>query len=326
MSRITLTSGKGQRNPTQMPSTEFGKIWRRHLRMFKNSIPLYVLMLPAILILILFHYVPMYGVQIAFRDFSIQGGITGSPWVGFKHFITFFQTPRFWTLVQNTLTLNLLSLATFPIPVILALMLNYCNLRRFKKSVQMITYAPHFISVVVLVSMIELFFSPSVGVVNYVIRMFGGTAIHFTAIPEAFKYLFVGSDVWQSTGWGSIIYIGTLASISPELHEAAIIDGATKMKRIWHVDLPGLTPTMIIMFIMRVGKLMNLGFQKVYLMQNDINITQSEVISTYVYKVGLVQSNFSYSTAIDLFNTFINIALLIVANQISKKLSETSLF
>ena len=174
--------------------------------------------------------------------------------------------------------------------------------------------------------MIELFFSPSVGVVNYVIRLFGGTAIHFTAIPEAFKYLFVGSDVWQSTGWGSIIYIGTLASISPELHEAAIIDGATKMKRIWHVDLPGLTPTMIIMFIMRVGKLMNLGFQKVYLMQNDINITQSEVISTYVYKVGLVQSNFSYSTAIDLFNTFINIALLIVANQISKKLSETSLF
>lgn len=322
---MSRTLSMKNKNQTDLSSPRGGSA-KRYLRMLKTSIPLYVLLLPAVILLILFNYIPMYGVQIAFRDFSVGGGITGSPWVGFKHFITFFETPRFWTLVGNTLTINLLSLAAFPVPIILALMLNYCVLPRFKKGVQMITYAPHFISVVVLVSMIDLFFSPSIGVVNSVIKLFGGTAIHFTAIPEAFKFLFVGSDIWQNTGWGSIIYIGTLASISPELHEAAITDGATKLKRIWHVDLPGLMPTMIIMFIMRVGQLMSLGFQKVYLMQNDINIAQSEVISTYVYKIGLVQSNFSYSTAIDLFNTFINIALLIAANQISKKLSETSLF
>ncbi len=292
----------------------------------KSSLPLYLLLLPGIIVLILFNYVPMYGVQIAFRDFTIREGITGSDWVGFQHFITFMTSPRFAQLVGNTLTINLLSLCTFPIPIIFALMLNYCNIPKFKKAVQMATYAPHFISVIVLVGMIELFLSPSTGVVNKVIEMFGGEATHFMIIPEYFKYIFVGSGLWQNLGWSAIIYIGTLTSISPELHEAAIIDGANKLQRVWNIDIPGIAPTIITMFILRLGQLMNLGFQKVLLMQNDANITHSEVISTYVYDIGLLQNNFSYSTAIDLFNTVINIALLITANKLAKKFSNTGLF
>ena len=293
---------------------------------FKYSLPLYALLIPGIIVLILFNYVPMYGVQIAFRDFTIRDGITGSEWVGLQHFITFMSSPRFWQLIKNTITINLLSLCTFPIPIIFALMLNYCNVTRFRKAVQMVTYAPHFISVIVLVGMIDLFLSPSTGVVNMMIQALGGEAIHFMIIPEYFKYIFVSSGLWQNLGWSAIIYIGTLASISPELHEAAMIDGANKVHRIWHIDIPGIAPTIITMFILRLGQLMNLGFQKVLLMQNDANITSSEVISTYVYNIGLLQNNFSYSTAIDLFNTVINISLLVLANHLAKKFSSTSLF
>ncbi|MFI3169988.1 MAG: ABC transporter permease subunit [Faecalibacterium sp.] len=268
----------------------------------------------------------MYGIQIAFRDYTVRDGITGSTWVGLYHFKTFVESTRFWQLIGNTLKLSVLSLATFPIPIIFALMLNYCNMKWFRKTMQMVTYAPHFISVVVLVGMIDLFFSPSVGIVNVIIQNFGGSSIYFTQIPAYFKYLFVGSDVWQNLGWSAIIYIGTLTTVSPEIHEAAIIDGANKVQRIWNIDLPAIAPTIITMFVMRLGQLMNLSFQKVLLMQNSANITESEIISTYVYNVGLMMGNFSYATAIDLFNTLINIVLLITANQCAKKLTGTSLF
>lgn len=268
----------------------------------------------------------MYGLQIAFKDFKPGLGFFGSKWVGFDNFINFFQSAQFGTLIRNTISLNLLSLLAFPLPIILALMLNYCVSKRYTKVVQMATYAPHFISIVVLVGMIKIFCSPSVGVINKVITLFGGSAINFMAIPGWFKYLYVGSGIWSSIGWDAVIFIGALTSISTELHEAARVDGATKLKRIIHVDLPGIAPTVVVMFIMRIGHMMNLGFQKVFLMQNDINLPVSEVISTYVYKVGLLKSYFSYSTAIDLFNTMINITLLIVFNRISKKVTKMGLY
>ncbi len=296
------------------------------MKRFRFSLPLYILMLPAVVYLILFNYVPIYGVQIAFREYTIQGGITGSEWVGFDNFMRFFESARFGQLVMNTISITVLDLLMFPLPILLAVMLNYCVLKKFTKSVQMITYAPHFISVVVVVSMLDIFLSPSIGFVNKYIEMFGGTAINFMSSPELFKYIYVFSGVWQNIGWSSIIFIGALSSVSPELHEAAIIDGASKVKRIWNIDLPSIAPTVIIMFIMRIGSIMNLGFQKIFLMQDGANITASEVISTYVYQVGLVLGDFSYSTAIDLFNTVINITLLFIANRVCKVLSGTSLF
>ena len=297
-----------------------------HLKRFRSSIPLYIFLLPAVVYLLLLSYQPMYGVQIAFRDYSLGAGITGSPWVGLKHFITFFESPRFLHLVQNTLTITALSLLTFPLPILLAIGINYCTSRRLAKVVQMISYAPHFISTVVLVGMLTIFLSPSIGFVNTLLEMAGFDRVNFLMIPENFKFIYVGSDLWQHLGWNSVLYIGALASISPELHEAATVDGASIWKRIWHIDLPGISPTIIIMLIMNLGFMMSVGFQKAFLLQNSGNIVSSEIISTYVYKIGLVQSNFSYSTAIDLFNTAINIVLLLTANAICRKTTETSLF
>ncbi|MGL1890713.1 MAG: ABC transporter permease subunit [Spirochaetaceae bacterium] len=295
-------------------------------RRFKLSIPLYILLLPAIIYTILLSYIPMYGITLAFKKFSMLKGIMGSDWVGLKHFARFIGSPQFGSIMKNTININILSLITFPIPIVLALVLNYSPSRRFKKVVQMITYMPHFISVVVLCSMVTLFLSVNTGVINNVIGHFGGDKINFMLIPGLFKHIFVGSGIWQSAGWSSIIYIASLSSVPPDLHEAAIIDGANKLQRIIHIDLPSIAPTIIIMFVLRIGKLMDLGFQKVYLLQNGANLGASEVISTYVYKVGLIQSNFSYSTAIELFNTVINIILLITANSVAKKLTKTSLF
>lgn len=290
------------------------------------SLPLYVLMLPAIIYAILLSYIPMYGVQIAFRNYKPHLGITGSEWVGFKNLLRFFESAQFWDLLQNTLTLNLLTLLLFPLPIILAIMLNYCVFKRYTKLVQMVTYAPHFISVVIIVAMINIFFSESIGVVNSIRELMGLDRVNFMAIEKNFKYLYVFSGIWQSIGWSSIIYIGALAGVSPELHEAAVVDGANKLKRIWHIDLPGIAPTILIMLIMALGQIMSIGFQKAYLMQNPVNLGESEIIATYVYKVGLIQNNFSYSTAIDLFNTVVNITFLIIANQVVKKTSQMSLF
>ncbi|HLR43337.1 MAG TPA: ABC transporter permease subunit [Pseudogracilibacillus sp.] len=288
---------------------------------------LYLLVFPTILYFIIFHYFPMYGLQIAFKDFIAAKGITGSDWVGFKHFIRFFNSYSFWSLLRNTLLLNLYELViTFPIPIIFALMLNQVPRERFKKFVQTVTYAPHFISVVVLIGMLSLFLSPSTGAINNIIELFGGEPIHFLGEAKWFRTLFIASGVWQTTGFSAIIYLAALTSIDPEQHEAAIVDGANKFQRVWYIDLPGILPVVMILLILQIGNFMTIGFQKILLMQNSLNISTSEVIQTYVYKTGIIDAQFSYSAAIGLFNNLINFILLLVVNQAAKKMKQQTLF
>ena len=297
---------------------------------------LYLFLLPAVAYIIIFHYAPMYGVQIAFKEFVATKGITGSPWIGFDHFERFFKTYQFWRVIRNTLGLSIYQLAAgFPLPIILALMLNSLANRRYRKIVQTATYAPYFISTVVLVAMLQIFLSPRSGLVNMAIQLLGGAPIHFMAKSELFKTLYVLSGIWQNTGWNAIIYIAALSGIDPELHTAAVVDGASRFKRILYIDLPGITPTAIILLILNMGHIMSIGFEKVFLMQNDLNITASEVISTYVYKVGLGlggtkstygMPDYGYSAAVGLFNSAINFTLLVITNRLSKKFTEISLW
>ena len=299
------------------------KFWHKALRNWQ----LYLMFLPVFLYFLIFHYFPMYGIQIAFKEFSGALGIWGSPWVGFVHFERFFNSNNFGEVLWNTITISLYSLVvSFPCPILLALMLNEVKSRFFKKTVQTITYAPYFISVVVLAGMIILFLSPQSGIFNMMREALGMEPINYMYEGKYFKTIYVLSGVWQSTGWGSIIYLSALAGIDPALHEAAVIDGASRLKRIWHISLPGILPTVCIMLIMNCGSLMNVGFEKVFLLMNDINRSSAEVISTYVYKVGLQQSQYSFSTAIGLFNSVINFILLISVNAIVRKLDQTSLF
>ena len=300
---------------------------RGALKKILRNYELYIFILPALLYFLIFHYGPMYGVQIAFKNFVPTKGIWGSPWVGLKHFNNFFDSYYFGLLLKNTLGISIYSLvAGFPIPIILALMLNEVQNVRFKKLVQNITYAPHFISTVVMAGMLVAFLSPSNGIVNEVIKLFGGEPISFLTNTSMFKDIYVWSGVWQGTGWGSIIYLATLSGIDQQLHEAAIVDGATRLQRIWYINIPGITPTMIIMLIMNCGHIMNVGFEKIFLLQNPLNMEASDVISTYVYRVGLINAQYSFSAAVDLFNSVINFALLITVNTISKRVSETSLW
>ncbi|MDL2232716.1 ABC transporter permease subunit [Ruminococcaceae bacterium OttesenSCG-928-L11] len=297
--------------------------WKR----VRKNYMLYLFLIPALAYIIVFCYVPLYGIQIAFKNFAPAKGIWESSWAGFTHFTTFFQSYRFWSLLKNTLTLSLYSLvAGFPIPIVLAIILNSSTLKRASKFAQTATYAPHFISTVVMVGMLLLFLSPTNGVFNRLLGMIGVEPIFFMGEETAFKHVYVWSGIWQSTGWDSIIYIAVLASVSPELHEAAVIDGASKFKRILHIDIPALLPTAIILLVMRMGRIMNVGFEKVLLMQNDINLNAAEVISTYTYKVGLVNAQYSYSTAIGLFNNVINFTLLIIVNKLARKVSGTGLW
>ena len=299
------------------------KFWHKALRNWQ----LYLMFLPVFLYFLIFHYFPMYGIQIAFKEFSGALGIWGSPWVGFVHFERFFNSNNFGEVLWNTITISLYSLVvSFPCPILLALMLNEVKSCFFKKTVQTITYAPYFISVVVLAGMIILFLSPQSGIFNMMREALGMEPINYMYEGKYFKTIYVLSGVWQSTGWGSIIYLSALAGIDPALHEAAVIDGASRLKRIWHINLPGILPTVCIMLIMNCGSLMNVGFEKVFLLMNDINLSSAEVISTYVYKVGLQQSQYSFSTAIGLFNSVINFILLISVNAIVRKLDQTSLF
>lgn len=288
---------------------------------------LYLLCLPALLYILIFNYGPMYGVQIAFKDFTAAQGIWGSEWVGLKHLIRFCSAPNFLTILGNTVSISLYELiAGFPIPIFIALLLNQTRNLKFKKVIQTTLYAPHFISVVVLCGMVTLFLSPSTGIVNNIIAALGGERVYFLAQPELFQHIYVWSGVWQNTGWGTIIYIAALSSISPELYEAAKIDGASKLQTILHVDIPCILPTVVMLLILNMGSFMNIGFQKAFLLQNPLNAATSEIISTYVYKIGLIKSQFSYSTAIALFNTAVNIILLLSTNWVSKKISDTSLF
>ena len=297
------------------------------LKKIHQNYMLYIFVLPALIYIFIFSYWPMYGIQIAFKDFSAIKGIWGSSWVGLKHFRTFFKSYRFWTLLKNTLVLNLYQLvAGFPIPIILALILSYSTMKRLSKIAQTSTYAPHFISTVVMVGMLILFLSPSNGVINKLLSYINVGPVYFMGEENYFKHIYVWSGIWQNTGWSSIIYIAVLTSVNPELHEAAVIDGASKLRRCWHIDIPEILPTATILLIMRMGRIMNVGFEKVLLMQNDLNLNASEVISTYTYKVGLIDAQYSYSTAIGLFNNVINFTLLVLVNYFARKSSDNSLW
>ena len=297
------------------------------LRLAKRNIALYVFLLPAFLYIIVFCYVPMYGVQIAFRNFNFADGITGSPWVGLKWFRYFLMGRLGMTVIKNTVVISLYSLiAGFPIPILLALMMHNVRGIVFKRTVQTVTYLPHFISTVVMVGMLSCFLSMNSGFVNGIIKTLGGQAKHFMGDPKYFSHLYVWSGIWQEAGWGSIIYMAALTSVDPGLHEAAMIDGASKLQRILHVDIPSIVPTVVIMLILRCGSIMSVGFEKTYLMQNDLNSSVSEVIATYTYKQGLLSAKYSYGAAIGLFNNLINFIFLTIVNTVAKKLSGNALW
>lgn len=288
---------------------------------------LYLFLLPTLIWAVIFRYVPMYGVQIAFKKFIASRGIVGSPWVGFQHFEIFLNSYHFWDLLKNTIELSVYGLLfSFPLPIILALLLNQFNNQKYKRFVQTVIYAPNFISTVVLVGMMLVFLSPSSGLVNKIIQYFGGESIFFFGEPGWFQPLYILSGIWQGTGFGTIVYLGALSGISQELHEAAIVDGANKLQRICYVDIPGILPTIVIMFILALGGIMSIGYEKALLMQTALNMQKSSILPTYVYQVGLEQAQYSFSTAVGLFNSAINLVLVVGANKLSRKLSDTSLW
>lgn len=292
----------------------------------KESAPWYLLLAPAFIYLAVFHYGPLYGLQIAFRDYGPKLGITGSTWVGLEHFQRFISYPDFWKMIRNTLSITLYSLATFPCAIIFALMLNEVSATKLKKSMQMVTYAPHFMSEVVVCSLVIMLLDRSTGPINNLISALGGERKAFLSTSSYFSSVYVWSGVWQGLGWNSILYISALASISTELIEAAKIDGANRLQIITHINFPGILPTVAITFIMRTGSLLSVGYSKIFLLQNDLNLDASQVISTYVYRIGLISGQFSYSTAINLFNNIANIIVLLIANRIVKTVTDTGLF
>ena len=317
--------GQGFKDSGSNPG--FGSVRNSWSYQLRNNWLLYVFVLPTILFYVIFHYVPMYGAVIAFKNFIPFKGIMGSPWVGFEHFERFFQGPFFDLLIRNTLIISVYTLiATFPIPIIFALMLNQVEYPWFRKTLQTSSYIPYFISMVVYIAMVFMFLSPSIGLINRLIMLAGGEAIHFMNKADWFYHVYVATDVWKETGFAAIIYIAVLSTINPELHEAALVDGATKLQRIFYIDIPGIVPTAVILLILRVGRLMDIGFEKAYLLQTELNIDASEIIPTYVYKAGLIGAQFSYSSAIGLFNSVINLVLILVVNQISKKVTGNSLW
>ena len=299
--------------------------WKKKLNKVTRNWVLYLFLLPTLIYLLIFNYWPMYGVQIAFRNFKPTKGIWGSPWVGMKNFDKFFHSYMFKDLLTNTIVLSVYQIvASFAFPILPALLLNYCVSNKLRKVTQMVTYAPHFISTVVLVGMLNVFLSES-GIINHLLNLLGLRSVPFLSDAGMFRHIYVWSHIWQRTGYNSVIYIAALAGVNPELHEAAIVDGANKLQRILHIDLPAIMPTAIILLIMSTGNMLSLGFEKVYLMQNDLNLGVSEIISTYVYKIGLLNAQYSYSTAIGLFNNVINLIVLLTVNKIADKMSGTSL-
>lgn len=301
-----------------------------HFHRVKKSLlmnwQLYIFLIPALAYFTIFHYVPMYGVQIAFKDFFATEGIMGSPWVGFEHFDRFFSSYYFWRLLKNTLLINLYQLILFPLPIIFALSLNELRNGLFKKISQTLTYAPHFISVVVVVGMLIAFLDPTTGLVNHVITSLGGEPVPFLTSPGWFRHIYVWSGEWQSLGWGSIIYLAALAGVNPELLEAAKVDGATRFQRILYINIPSILPTIIVLFILNIGKFMSIGFEKVLLMQNSLNSETSDIIQTFVYETGILEGQYSFAAAVGLFDSVINIILLITFNQIARKTSDNSLW
>lgn len=298
-------------------------LWSRIVRHWQ----LYVLLAPAIIYLIVFKYWPMYGVQIAFRNYNPIDGFMGSEWVGLEHISRFLHSFQFTRVFFNTIAINVLGLVFgFPVPIILALLINKLGSRRLKAFIQTVLFSPAFISTVVVVGMLFVLLSPRSGLVNNLIGLAGGTPINFMNEEGWFRPIYVLSDIWQNAGFSMIIYLAALAAIDPSLHEAARVDGANRWQRLWHIDLPGIRPIVSIMLILAVGNLLNIGFEKALLMQTDLNLGASQIIQTYVYDVGLKSAQFSYSAAISLFSSVLNMILLLVFNQVAKRAGQTSLF
>ena len=302
---------------------EFGRKVRKD---WLRNRSLYLLMLPVIIFYVLFHYKPMYGALIAFKDYSPALGFADSPWVGLDNFVRFFDGIYFWRLLRNTVLLSFYNiLFGFPAPIILALLLNEVKNEKFKRLTQTITYLPHFISMIVVAGMITNF-CMTTGLFNDIIEFFGGEASPLLQNPKYYRTIYVASSIWQQVGWGSIIYLSALSGVDSQLYEAAAIDGAGKWKQLLHVTLPGITPTIVIMLIMQVGRAMSMGHEKTILLYNSATYETADIISSYVYRIGLLEQDWSYSTAIRLFNSVINLVLIILANRVSKKLTETSLW
>lgn len=319
---------KPGQNGMQTINTNTGmKFVKKSIRRYWD---LYLILIIPLAYFLIFKYKPMLSLIIAFKDYKIKLGYFGSPWTkdyGFYHFIRFFKNAYFGQIIWNTISLSVLQLIfSFPVPIILALIMNEIRNNVFKKSLQVITYAPHFISTVILVAIVEAMVNPNTGIINQLITSLGGESIYFFGKPEWFKPMYIISGIWQNSGYSSIIYLATLSNIDPQQIEAAKIDGATRMKIIRHITIPAIVPTAVILLIMNFGKIMNVGFEKAYLMQNTMNWSSSEIISTYVYTQGMTGLQYSYSTAVGLFNSAINIVLLLIVNKISKKVTETSLW
>lgn len=310
--------------PSKISDLSFGQRIKFYLKRYWQ---LYIFLLPALIYFLVFHYGPMYGVQIAFKKYMPSLGITGSQWVGFTHFKKFFNSYYFKDLIKNTLGISIYELILgFPMPIILALVFNELKNGFFKKFAQTVTYAPHFISTVVIVGMLVSFLSPSTGVINHIIAGLGGNRQAFLEDPKWFKTIYVLSGIWQNTGWNTIIYMSALAGVNPELHEAAAIDGASRLQRLIYINLPALIPTMIILLIMNFGSIMSMGYEKILLMQNPLNIASSNVISTFTYQQGLIDANYSYAAAVGLFNAAINAILLLTVNKITRKITNIGLW
>ena len=306
-----------------MPKTNH-HLLRRSVRKYWD---LYLLLIPVLAYFVLFKFLPMYGLQIAFRNYVPRKGFWGSEWVGMKHFVRFFSTYNSWTIIGNTLTLSVLTLLFhFPLPILLALLLNEMRDGKYKKVVQTVTYAPHFLSTVVVVGMVTAFCSPSTGVINTILRALGKDPIYFMAKAEWFRPLYIISEVWTNMGWDSIIFLSALSSVEVQMYEAARIDGASRLEQLWYITLPSILPTIAIMLNMNCGRVMNIGFEKVFLLQTDLNLGVSEVISTFVYSQGIRGAQTSYATAVGLMNSVVNFILVSVVNAISRHVSEVSLW
>lgn len=286
----------------------------------------YLLLLPGIILTIIYKYIPMYGVQIAFRDYNAVDGFFGSTWVGLKWFVKFFSNYRSVRMIINTVLLSLYSLLwSFPIPIFLALLVNQVRQKKFQRVVQTVLYAPHFISVMILCGMLRIFLSPNGGLINELAQAFGASgAVNYIDQASSFRTIYISSGIWQDAGWGMIIYLATLSSVDASLHEAAKVDGATAWQRMIHIDIPVLVPIIVIQLIMAFGSLMSVGFDKAFLLQTDLNKETSEIIATYVYEQGMLKAMYSFSTAVGLFNTAVNLILLVCVNKICKKISDVS--
>ncbi|TDO56760.1 putative aldouronate transport system permease protein [Kribbella sp. VKM Ac-2571] len=327
----TLTTVRPPAGELPNPPKRRRRRERPGIKGFRRSLQrhwtMYLLMVVPLIWFAVFKYIPMSNAVLAFKSFNVTKGIWGSPWVGWQNFELFFHNPVFWTLVKNTFLLSVYTVAaSFPIAIILALALNEIRTGLFKRTVQLVTYAPYFISTVVVVSMTILVLSPRLGLVNDAIGFFGVPSVDFLGNPDYFRHIYVWSDVWQTTGYSAVIYLAALSGIDPALHESAKIDGASRLQRIRNVDLPGIMPTAVIILVLAVGNIMAIGFEKAFLLQNPLNLSQSEIIATYVYKTGLLNADFSGATAVGLFNSVINLVLLLMVNTIAKRITGNGLW